>query len=141
MIHEIFPRRHRGHWLFDDPRLGIVDEEFVYGMDTILDILCAKKRGLSKGIRLHFSDEEMEHALRLDWVSQEKDGNWYHAKSINIFGWCCPTLLKYFPEAPKALFLKASALRAGEPAGFPPSCPQTHPETHPAPHDNPGSSC
>ena len=115
MIHEIFPRRHRGHWLFDDPRLGIVDEEFVYGMDTILDILCAKKRKLSRGIHLSFSDKPLPNSLRLDWRNEDAGGNWYIANEIQITGWCCSTLRKYFPEgAPKELYLKVSFLRADE---------------------------
>jgi len=115
MIHEIFPRRHRGHWLFDDPRLGIVDEEFVYGMDTILDILCAKKRKLSRGIHLAFSDEPLPNSLRLDWRNEDAGGDWYIANEIQITGWCCSTLRKYFPEgAPKELYLKVSFLRADE---------------------------
>jgi hypothetical protein len=115
MIHEIYPRRYRGHWLFDDPRHEIVDEEFVYGMDTILDILCAKKRNLSRGIRLAFSNEPLPGSLRLDWRGADAGGDWYIANEIQITGWCCPTLLKYFPEgAPKELYLKISFLKGDE---------------------------
>lgn len=115
MIHEIYPRRHRGHWLFDDPRLGIVDEELVYGMDTMLDILCAKKRNLSRGIHLAFSDEPLPSSLRLDWRNADAGGDWYIANEIQITGWCCPTLRKYFPAgAPKQLYLKVSFLKADE---------------------------
>jgi hypothetical protein len=115
MIHEIYPRRYRGHWLFDDPRHNIVDEEFVCGMDTILDIMCAKKRQLSRGVRLLFSNQEIPGSMRLDWRREDAGGDWYIANKIQITGWCCPTLRKYFPEgAPKELYLKISFLKGDE---------------------------
>jgi len=115
MIHKIQPRRHRGHWLFDDPIHGIVDEEFVYGMDTILDILCAKQRSLSRGVHLLFGDEPIPKSLRLDWRNADAGGNWYVAEfpeNVKITGWCCATLLKYFPEgAPKTLYFRIFSLK------------------------------
>jgi len=92
-----------------------VDEELVYGMDTMLDILCAKKRNLSRGVHLSFADTPLPDSLRLDWRNADAGGDWYIANEIQITGWCCPTLLKYFPAgAPKELYLKVSFLKADE---------------------------
>jgi hypothetical protein len=114
MTFTIYPRSHRGHWLFDDPERGIADEEFVYGMDTIIGILAYGKRGISRGVRLQFSDEPIEGGLRLDLDRPDVGGHWYKARSLDKEGWCCPTLLKYFPEAPQALYLRLTALKPGE---------------------------
>lgn len=109
--YHIFPRRVHGRWFFDDPARNIFNEELVYGMDTILDVLCAGKRRLSQGIGITFSDEPLPDALQLDWVHKElagAGGDWYRAATINVVGWCCPTLEAYFPAAPKTLYLKLS---------------------------------
>ena len=46
---------------------------------------------------------------KADWVSEESGGNWYRAEIDGeeaLTGWLCPALLKYFPEAPKTIYVK-----------------------------------
>ena len=34
------------------------------------------------------------------------DGNWYYSPELDMEGWLCPALLKYFDEAPRELFVQ-----------------------------------
>jgi hypothetical protein len=43
---------------------------------------------------------------RLDRRREEGGGNWYYAPQLDMEGWLCPALLKYFPEPPKRLFVQ-----------------------------------
>jgi hypothetical protein len=36
-INVIAPYKHQGMWVFDDPRVGLVQEPFVAGADTVID--------------------------------------------------------------------------------------------------------
>ena len=36
-INVISPFKHHGMWVFDDPRVGLVQEPFVAGTDTMID--------------------------------------------------------------------------------------------------------
>ena len=115
MIYEIYPRRERGRWFFNDPTFNITNEELVHGVDTILDIMCAGKRRLTRGIRLHFADEPMPGSVQLNWQEGSETGDWYIATEKKTIGWFCPTLRTYFPQgAPPQLFLKASFLKGDE---------------------------
>jgi hypothetical protein len=41
VINVIAPYKHQGMWVFDDPRVGLVQEPFVAGADTIIDrVVC-----------------------------------------------------------------------------------------------------
>ena len=37
---------------------------------------------------------------------EESGGNIYHAEKLKLEGWLCPALLRYFPEAPKQLYVQ-----------------------------------
>jgi hypothetical protein len=36
-LHVIAPFKHHGMWVFDDPKVGLAQEPFVAGADTIID--------------------------------------------------------------------------------------------------------
>jgi hypothetical protein len=40
-INVIAPYRHHGMWVFDDPRVGLIQEPFVAGADTMIDRVVA----------------------------------------------------------------------------------------------------
>jgi hypothetical protein len=56
----IYPYKYQGLWVFDDSRVGLVQEPFISGVDLIID----------------------------------------------IEGWLCPALFKYFTSAPPTIFAK-----------------------------------
>jgi hypothetical protein len=44
--------------------------------------------------------------LKLDWRREESGGNWYYSDRFKMEGWLCPALLKYFPTAPREIYVK-----------------------------------
>jgi hypothetical protein len=103
-INVIAPYKHLGTWVFDDPRVCLSQEPFVAGADTMIDRVVADIPDAEHGFTLIFSITPIPgHQYRLDWKRGENGGNWYYAEQLEIEGWHCPALLKYFTEAPKHL--------------------------------------
>jgi hypothetical protein len=106
-INVIAPYKHHGMWVFDDPRVGLVQEPFVAGADTMIDRVVANIPDAEHGFTLIFSSTPFPgYQHRLDWQRAEEGGNRYHAAQLGIEGWLCPALLRYFQEAPKQLFIQ-----------------------------------
>ncbi len=107
----IAPYKALGMWVFDDERVGLVQEPFVAGADTILDEWTKDIPNAESGFRLIFSPMPFPgYQHKFDWVRPEMSGNVYFCESLGMEGWLCPALFKYFPEAPKALYGKAEAM-------------------------------
>ena len=104
-INFIEPYKIGKSWVFDDERTGLIQEPFVAGADTLLEILSKGK----KKIKLLFSETYFPETYKLDWQSEEV-GNWYFCKQLNHKLWLCPALLKYFKTAPKTIFFKVEEL-------------------------------
>jgi uncharacterized protein DUF6717 len=106
-INVISPYRAQGMWVFDDPRVGLVAEPFVSGIDTMIDRVVAEIPDAARGFVLVFSASPFPgHQFRLDWRRTEGGGNWYHAEELGIEGWLCPALFRYFEAAPKQLYVQ-----------------------------------
>jgi uncharacterized protein DUF6717 len=106
-INVIAPYKHHGMWVFDDPRVGLVQEPFVAGADTMIDRVVADIPDAEHGFTMIFSTTPFPgHQYRLDWRREESGGNIYHAEKLKLEGWLCPALLRYFPEAPKQLYVQ-----------------------------------
>ena len=104
-INVISPYRHHGTWVFDDPRVGLVQEPFVAGADTWIDRVVANIPNAEQGFTLIFSSTPFPgHQYRLDWRRSEDGGDWYYSTDLDMEGWLCPALLQYFSEAPKSLY-------------------------------------
>ena len=54
-ISVIAPYKHHGMWVFDDPRVGLVQEPFVAGADTMIDRVVADIPDAERGFTLIFS--------------------------------------------------------------------------------------
>jgi Family of unknown function (DUF6717) len=113
-INVIAPYKHHGMWVFDDPRVGLVQEPFVAGADTMIDRVVADIPNADKGFTLIFSSTPFPgHQHRLDWLRADDDGgNWYYSDEFGMKGWLCPALFKYFEEAPKRIYVQAKAKAA-----------------------------
>jgi hypothetical protein len=48
---------------------------------------------------------------KLAWVREEMGGNIYRSETLNVEGWLCPALFRYFDKAPAEIYAKAEALR------------------------------
>ena len=104
------PYKAAGTWVFDDFRTGLVREPFVSGIPEIIDRLVSDIPNAEKGFRLLFSANSFPgYHIKLIWRRAESGGNWYYCEQYKIEGWLCPSLFRYFKEAPRELYAKAEA--------------------------------
>jgi len=107
----IAPYRYLGMWVFDDAKRGLVQEPFVGGADDILDKLTASIPSAESGFRLVFSSEPFPgHTLHFVWRRAEMRGNIYYSEALDMEGWLCPALLRYFDQPPSAIFAKVDSI-------------------------------
>jgi len=101
----IHPYRYEGMWVFDDAKAGLVQEPFVSGADTVIDRMVEAIPGAADGFTLIFSDKPFPgYQLALEWRRAEHEGNWYYAADLDLEGWLCPALFKYFDHAPDRIY-------------------------------------
>ena len=113
-INVIAPYKHHGMWVFDDPRVGLAQEPFVAGTDTMIDVVVADIPDADRGFVLVFSTAPFPgHQYRLDWRRSEGGGNWYYSEHLKMEGWLCPALHLYYPEAPKELYVQVKRAVGG----------------------------
>jgi len=99
-----------GIWVFDDARVGLVEEPLIDGTDRMIEEATAV-RGITdpvNGFRLQFADEPFAgYHYRVDHVraDPEKGGNWYWSPDFEIEHWLCPALFAYFSEAPASIYV------------------------------------
>ena len=106
----LYPYKYQGFWVFDDERVGLVQEPFVSGADTIIDRMTQHIPGAENGFRLLFSANEFPGSMAVfEWRREEFGGNWYHSPDLDLEGWLWPALLSYFDEPPKRLYAKFDA--------------------------------
>ena len=109
-INVISPYRYLDMWVFDDPRVGLSQEPFVAGADTMIDRVVADIPNAEQGFTMIFSAAPFpSHQFRLKWRRTDGTGNWYYAPQLEMEGWLCPALLHYFSEAPKELYVQVKA--------------------------------
>ena len=103
----IAPYKYHGAWVFDDPAAGLLREPFIAGIDTMIEKAVADIPNAEKGFRAIFSASPFPGAdLKLDWRRAESGGNWYYSDRFKMEGWLCPAFLKYFPTAPREIYVK-----------------------------------
>ena len=101
-IHAIQPYKWNGQWVFDDYHKGLKREAFVGGSNDIIEHFAEGKNT----VILLFSAEWFPKTFKFTWVKEEHGGNWYYNEVMDMKGWLCPALLKYFDEAPKELYIQ-----------------------------------
>jgi len=103
----IHPYRCEGVWVFDDAKAGLVQEPFVSGADVIIDRLVAGLAGAAEGFTLLFSAAPFPGVqTHLEWQREEHGGNWYSCPDLEMEGWLCPALFKYFDAAPQRIYVQ-----------------------------------
>ena len=108
----IAPYRYQGAWVFDDPAVGLSREPFIAGIDTMIDKAVAKIPNAEDGFRAIFSARQFPGSdFKLEWRREESGGNWYYSDQFKMEGWLCPALLKYFPGAPREIYVKIEPLQ------------------------------
>jgi hypothetical protein len=107
----IAPYKWNGMWVFDDPAVGLDKEPFIAGIDTMIDKMTANIPDADRGFRAVFSAQPFPgYAEELEWRREESGGNWYYSPRYRIEGWLCPALFKYFPQAPRTIYVKPEPL-------------------------------
>jgi hypothetical protein len=104
----IVPYQYEGMWVFDDPAVGLRREPFVSGIDTMINRMVADIPNEALGFRLLFAPTPFPgHTFKLEWRREEFGGNWYFCRQLNMEGWLCPALFRYFSSAPQELYARA----------------------------------
>ncbi len=103
----IHPYKHEGMWVFDDDRVGLVQEPFVSGADTIIDKMVGDIPNAEAGFTMIFSAGPFPgYGAVFEWRREEHGGNWYYSPALDLDGWLCPALFKYFENAPTTLYVQ-----------------------------------
>jgi hypothetical protein len=103
----IAPYKWNGMWVFDDPAVGLSKEPFIAGIDTMIDKMTANIPNAQHGFRAVFSAAPFPgYTEKLEWRREESGGNWYYSDHHKMEGWLCPALFKYFPTAPREIYVK-----------------------------------
>jgi hypothetical protein len=111
-IKVIQPYRLHGTWVFDDAATGLRAEPFVQGIPEMIDRLVADVPGAERGFRLTFSGAEFPGATLKVERGDARSGGWYYRDpGTGRQGWLCPSLMRYFHEAPEAIWVRADPLR------------------------------
>ena len=106
-IFAIHPYNDQGLWVFDDERVGLVKEPFVSGADVAIDRMVEKIPNAATGVTMLFSAQPFPgHQYEFVWRRPELKGNWYYSPTLDLEGWLCPALFKYFEKAPERLFIQ-----------------------------------
>lgn len=107
----IFPYRYNHTWVFDDDKVGLVQEPFVSGVPEMIDILVQDINHVDEGFRLLFSADIFPgYQAELVWQREEYNGHWYSWEEKQLEGWLCPALFKYFEHPPRKIYCKAESL-------------------------------
>ena len=101
----IQPYKYLGLWVFDDEKFGLIQEPFVSGADDIIERFVANIDAADAGFTLMFSANPFPgHNAKFVWRREETGGNWYYVEELDMEGWLCPALFKYFEKAPATLY-------------------------------------
>ena len=101
----IHPYKYEGLWVFDDEKVGFVQEPFVSGADTIIETMVQSIPNANEGFTLIFSANPYPgHQAKFNWVREDSGGNWYYIEVLDSEGWLCPALFKYFETAPENIY-------------------------------------
>jgi len=106
-INVIAPYKYLDMWVFDDARVGLSQEPFVSGADTMIDRVVQGIPNAEQGFVMVFSAGAFPgHDIKLEWRRPDGGGNWYYAPALEMEGWLCPALFKYFDKAPAELYVQ-----------------------------------
>ena len=104
-IFVIHPYKHNGVWVFDDEKVGLIQEPFVSGADVIIDRMVEGIPNAAEGFSLFFSADPFPgYQGKFEWRREEFEGNWYYSADLDLEGWLCPALFRYFEVAPKEIY-------------------------------------
>jgi hypothetical protein len=114
----IHPYKAEGVWVFDDPKVGLVQEPFVSGADEIIERMVGGLERPEDGFTLLFSAHPFPgHQATFEWRRSESGGNWYYNAPLDMEGWLCPALFKYFDAPPQRIYAQFKSKKNRVPNG------------------------
>jgi hypothetical protein len=103
----IYPYKYQGLWVFDDEKVGLCQEPFISGADTVIDRMTENIPDAVNGFRLIFSTSPFPGCNAVFQRRHEDSGGyWYYSEELDQEGWLCPALFKYFDTAPATIYAK-----------------------------------
>jgi hypothetical protein len=106
-INVIYPYKYEEMWVFDDERVGLIQEPFVSGADRMIEQMVADIPTAEDGFVLMFAGTPFPgYQATLVWNRAEYGGNWYHSVQLDMEGWLCPAMFKYFDRAPENIYVQ-----------------------------------
>lgn len=106
----IHPYKCGALWVFDDEAVGLRQEPFIAGADTVIDHLVRDIPDAENGFTILFSSRPFPgYQVEFDWRREEMGGNWYYSADHDMEGWLCPALFRYFHTAPKKIYAQFRA--------------------------------
>ena len=82
-------------------------EPFIAGIDTMIDRVVADIPKAERGFHAIFSATPFPGSqFKLEWRREDSGGNWYYSDQFKMEGWLCPALSRYFPNAPREIYVK-----------------------------------
>lgn len=109
-IRTLRPYKFHGQWVFDDPAHDLDREAFVGGIDDIIDHVTVHLPDAASGFVMLFSDKPFPDAnISLTWLREEMGGNVYSLQGTDMTGWLCSSLLEYFAEPPRYIYVCVKA--------------------------------
>lgn len=104
-IFVIHPYKKKGIWMFDDDNAGLLAEPFVGSTNKIIDESSKHIPQANLGFNLFFAIQPfLGYQLELNWRREEVAGHWYYAENLDLEGWLCPAMFKYFEEPPQKIY-------------------------------------
>jgi len=101
----IHPYKYEGLWVFDDDKVGLVQEPFVAGADAIIEAMAREIPEAESGFTLVFSAGPFPgHQAVFERRRPESGGYWYYSPALAAEGWLCPALFRYFDAAPEKIY-------------------------------------
>ena len=106
----IHPYKSGGLWVFDDEPVGLMQEPFIAGADTVIDYLVRDIPDAASGFTILFSGEPFPgYQVKFQRRREDMGGNWYYSPDLDLEGWLCPALLRYFEAAPQTIYAQFRA--------------------------------
>jgi len=84
----IAPYKFQGFWVFDDPAVGLKQEPFVSGADTIIDVLTADIPDAESGFKLVFSPQPFPGYTGRFEVGRARNGRLALSRPVQVFRVC-----------------------------------------------------
>ena len=106
----IHPCKSGGLWVFDDEAVGLRQEPFIAGADVVIDHLVRDIPDSENGFTILFSGGPFPgNQVEFQRKREDMGGFWYYSPDLDLEGWLCPALFRYFETAPEKIYAQYRA--------------------------------